>query len=129
MKKGISLICALLLWSPVSNAEWVRVDWHQDAHFFVDPTTLQVNNQMRRIWSLQNYSSSSEGERSAVIFYEYDCANARAKTLAVTGYSGEMQTGNVVGSHTFSEAEWEFYPPNSAGAVVLQYVCALPRNR
>jgi len=110
----------LLAAGPVA-AEWVEVDATPDATFYIDPTTVTVDGQMRRVWIMVNRFEPFEGTRSVVALHEYDCGQELSRYLHVTGYAGPMATGD---DNTHTEPTlWAFVSPGSPGEAMLKFVC------
>ena len=122
MKKTI-LMLILAAMSTGAMAEWVRSHEFVFADVYVDPSAIQKNGNMTKMWSLSDYRvqqvESFGTFRSSKALHEYDCKFGRVRFLATTHYSEQMGAGKVVGSiellgdwshvarGTVGETDWE----------------------
>ena len=121
----VVLMVMLLLVTGQVRAEWVKFAEIEQTVFYLDPATIQTNGNLRRVWQLRDWKvRRKDGQLSARILREYDCKDARNRILAVTEFAGPMATGTRLRSSGFSPAQWEHIAPDTAGALMLERVCA-----
>jgi len=89
---------------------------------YADLSTKKYVGGYIRIWSLTNTTKSGEKFRSFKSFEEYDCTQDRKRIIQITAYSGQMGTGNVLG--TEKNGGWDFVTPGSVDAVHLKKICS-----
>jgi surface-adhesin protein E len=121
------LITLLLLSSGPAYAEWVVVEKRNDGTtVYVDPATIRRKGNLVKMWDLTDFRTievvagisllSRKGQS------EYDCAEARHRTLALTEFSGNMGNGEVVFSDA-TEQKWQPVEPESIGRMLWTLAC------
>ena len=93
-------LAALLLLAATSvRAEWVKVGENSGVVVYVDPTTLETQGDVRRVWSLQEQKWwRSDGVVSFRTLDDFNCKDRRRRTVFRAAYSGPMATGKVLDS-------------------------------
>ena len=113
----------LILATAPAWAEWVKVYENATAVFYVDPTTIRKDGHHRRLWELQDMKGlGQKGMLSLRNLNEYNCKDELVRPLALSGHSGHMATGVVLGSGMAS-GESDYVAPDTPNAVVLKFVC------
>lgn len=123
MKKLLMTLLASLLLNGSAWAEWVKISEHGNGVFYIDPTTLRKDDNLRRIWRITDLKKPFEGAQSFRSRVEYDCKNERSKMLYFSSHSAPMAGGETLGSNN-REDEWEAVPPNTVSEDVLKFVCS-----
>jgi hypothetical protein len=94
---------------------------------YVARTAIRRRGSLAQMWDLWDFKSphTFEGMRflSARNQYEYDCAGARRRMLATTGYSEHMARGSVVGSGDQIQ-RWEPIPATGPLRGYWKVACA-----
>lgn len=105
-------------------AEWVKYGESAISRSFFDPTTLVVNQSVRRVWLLQNLTSPDQsGDRSYKVYMEYDCQGARFRSLRAEYFPLADGRGRLSSSRTSAE-DWNQVVPGSVGETAALRVCA-----
>ena len=110
-------------------AKWALVDRSPDrggAVIYGDPVTLQRSGNLARMWTLWDYKTTQvvEGKRllSAKWQDEFDCKAGRMRNISITGFSGNMGKGAVVG-YGNSAFPWESVAPGSIKDDLRKFAC------
>jgi surface-adhesin protein E len=117
-----SLIILLLLSSGPAYAEWVTVseDKQEGKTAYVNPDAIR-DGSLVKMWTLLDYKTTQKREGSLYMSeqaqHEFDCAEERFRMLALSNYSGNMASGNVVYSSTFDSPETTKWQPFSTGSL------------
>jgi surface-adhesin protein E len=126
-----SLIMLLVLSSGLAYAEWVTVseDKQEGRTAYVNPDAIQ-NGNLVKMWALLDFTTTQKREgrlyMSEQAQHEFDCAEERFRILALSKYSGNMASGNVIYSSTFDLPEttkWQPVPPGSLAQTLWGAAC------
>ena len=127
--KQLFLFVLLVLSSGLAYAEWVKVSDGDEAGktVYVDPATIRRNSNLVKMWQFYDYKSVQTvgGVRflSAKEQWEFDCAEARSRVLALKEFSGNMGSGTVV--YTNSQVgKWIPVMPGGVGQTVWKVACS-----
>ena len=106
-------------------AEWEMIAAGNNTMLFVDPMSIRGDGNLRRVSTMISYDERQAlGELSWVSLQEYDCREARLRTLAVTYYSERKAQGTVLKRFSVdTPGPWDDVPRNSALADILKIVC------
>jgi surface-adhesin protein E len=124
-----SLIVVLALSSEPVYAEWVAILTSPNLGGYTAygaPDTIRRKGNVAKMWHLHDFKTIqtvagiSFLSRKAQI--EYDCAEERHRTLALTEFSGNMGKGEVVFISS-DEQKWEPVAPESIGRVLWKAAC------
>lgn len=104
--------------------EWIEVYATDFGTFYVDPTTIRKEGNLRTAWTIQNYKQrDTAGAISTRTTEAFDCTNERYKFFAFTRYSEPMGKGKTVSS-VEEPGDWKELPPDSAAEAILKIACA-----
>jgi hypothetical protein len=106
-----------------SAARWILVANSSGVERYIDVDAVVIDGRVVTFWQKTEYANQGKsGETSAVEKWMHDCANSRAKLLALTLYKAD---GSVIGSAQLPRyrQEWTDIIANSAGEAVHQRVC------
>jgi hypothetical protein len=110
-------------------AKWAVVDRSPDrggAVVYGDPVTLQRSGNLARMWTLWDYKTTQvvEGKRLLSTKWqdEFDCKAGRMRNISITGFSGNMGKGAVVG-YGNSAFPWESVAPGSIKDDLRKFAC------
>ena len=126
MKKLLLTLLASLLVTGSAWAEWEKAAATDSADFYIDPATIRVDGNLRRIWEVIDYTKKvKDGHLSTRMRVEYDCKQERFRVMSISQHSGAMASGNNIYSYTWDPPrKWDDIPPNSYYEIVLKIVCA-----
>ena len=105
------LITLLLLSRGPVYAEWVTVseDKQEGKTVYVNPDAIRRSGNLVKMWALLDYKTTQKRGGSLYLSeqaqHEFDCAEERFRILALSNYSGNMASGNVVYSTTIDLPE------------------------
>ena len=118
------VLCFLLaLVASPAWAAWVPVTESESGDsYYIDPATIRVNGNLRRIWILINQKvPHPDGELSARTLQEFDCKEDRLRILAGFSHSGPMATGKVLLTVDKPPLDWHHVPPSAVFATILKF--------
>ena len=122
------LITLLVLSREQVYAEWILVSGNDAAGLavYVDPGTIRQKGNLAKMWQLYDYKTvqtvAGDSLLSMKRFNEYDCTEARTRTLGYTWFSGHMGSGNVVYSTTEVQP-WELVVSRSINHTLWKAAC------
>ena len=123
-----SIILLLLNSEPV-YAEWESFGISEPGKgtAYIDRTTIRREGNLVKMRQLLNFDTAitqDDGKtyRSIVGQYEYDCAEERWRSLALTSFSGPMGEGKMVWDSP-DALKWEPIPPRSLAQRVWVFLC------
>ena len=123
-----TLVLLLGLNTGSASAEWESLD-ESDSRttVYIDPDTMFVKGNLVKIWVLYNYRTvhavAGEPYFSSKVQEEYDCKQARHRTLVDLRFSSSMGFGKVV-SNESQQGKWEPVEPNSLTQRLLRFACS-----
>jgi hypothetical protein len=123
----VALAILLLFAITPAWADWVKVGEDAGAVIYVDPASLKIAGDIRRVTTLNDVKwQQGSGVNSFQTLDDFDCKRFRRRTVFRFDYSGQMGTGKVLASgppivnDTFTDIN-----PYTPAAYELEYVCAL----
>ena len=106
------------------RAEWVKVGEDDGSVVYVDPSTLQKAGDVRRAWTLSDLKlARSDDVVSYRTLDDFNCKEARRRTLFRVTYAGPMATGKVLDSGKPILDRFENVYPYTPGGWQFEYVC------
>ena len=95
-----------------------------DDRYYIDPTTIRKNGNMRLSWELQNLAvRHKDGELSRRSRQEYDCIKERFRFISFSTHSGPDASGVVLMNSINDTFPWNDVPPRTIVSAMLKYVC------
>ena len=127
MQYVVIMILLLVLTSGPVHAEWVLISKAQaEPATYIDSDTIRRKGNMVRWWQLLDYKTvqtmADISYLSVKIQMEFDCAEEQIRALALSQFSGNMGSGEVVFSN-FTKDEWEPVQPGSRGHTLWKVAC------
>jgi hypothetical protein len=118
------LFCILALIAVPARAEWVKVVESDKFVFYIDPTTISTNGDIRRVSELTDLKQQGVGGAMSMRgLTEYDCKERRHRLLSVSAYSGPMVGGQILTSDDAPD-DWSSIATSSTGQTVSKIVCS-----
>lgn len=118
-----TLLLALLLVTGPAWAEWVKIDSGDLRDFYIDPQTIRIDGNLRRVWIIQNLKERDKsGALSRRAREEYDCKQERYRVLSFSSQSESMAGGTAL-FELEEPLKWRDIPPGSIGEAMLKIVC------
>lgn len=125
MRKMISMML-LAAASSSAMAAWVDVGNNENTTIYVDPSAIQREGHLAKMWHLTDFKKPSrdmgEPYLSTKDQYEYDCKEAKSRRRASSQHSGNMGGGKVVYSDSFT-SKWKPVPPDSGIEILWKFAC------
>jgi hypothetical protein len=123
MKRLLFALIALTISAPVA-AEWVQFMKFSTSIVYIDSASVRKEDSMRMALVLVNMNQKdADGVQSKLGRSEIDCQALRMRIHDLSGYSGNMASGDAV--YAFSGAtDWMPIPPDSALWSTLKLVCS-----
>lgn len=107
-------------------AEWIDVGSNESVTIYVDPATVQRKGNMAKMWHLTDFKTHQKdmGDKylSAKDQNEYDCKDIKMRRRASSQHSGNMGSGKVVYSDSFT-TRWKTIPPESGTEILWKFAC------
>jgi hypothetical protein len=126
--KYLLMVATLMLVSNAARAaDWAATAEAGDFVHYIDTANIKSDGDIRQAWLLTEWKSRSvSGVLSQRSLMEFDCKNARVRTLpdSESYHSGPMGTGNVIKSSLTPNYEWADIAPFTPGSVTLKVVCS-----
>lgn len=120
------MLVVLLLASGAASAGWVQMSSEgANSVMYVDPDTIKIDGQLRRVVEMHDLKvpDKSRGNRSTAVLSEYDCKEGRIRLLQEEYFSGQMGTGERMGSMT-EPTDWFSLAPGTRGWNLLRFICS-----
>lgn len=119
------LVAALLaIVATSARAEWVKVGEDDGSVVYVDPSTLDKAGDVRRAWTLTDLKlARSDDVMSYRTLDDFNCKEARRRTVFRVTYAGPMATGKVLDSGQPILFRFENVSPYTPGGWQFEYVC------
>ena len=124
------LIAVLLLSSGPAHAEWVEVGGkvEEGLTLYVELDTLSRSGDVVKMWELWDFKTSRTETKpphmSVKSQREFDCIKKRGQLLALTAFSGNMGSGEVVYSSSDFKDQEIPVEPGSVAEIVWKLVCS-----
>ena len=124
MKKLITTLTLLLMFSSPSFAEWTAVVKGVESGdtFYVDFDRIRKVDGFVYYWELIDYLKPQYGDFSYRGYQQGDCKLFRKRELSYSFYTQPFAEGTPSPS-TNKPSEWLYPPPNSANESTLNAVC------
>jgi len=117
----------LTIASSSAAAAWVEIAGNEVTVAYADSGTIRRVGDMVKMWHLLDYAYAKriEGIKpylSIKMQDEYDCAQERTRTLAMSLHSGNMGEGEVLGTVT-DPGDWRPVPPDTMVETLRAFAC------
>ena len=132
MRHRLFLITLLVLSVGPVYAEWVEVGGkvEEGLTVYVELDTLSRSGDVVKMWELWDFKTSRTETKpphmSVKSQREFDCTKKRGQLLALTAFSGNMGSGEVVYSHSDFKDQEIPVEPGSVAESVWKLVCNKP---
>jgi hypothetical protein len=122
----VRLLPLLLVVCCSASAKWELLEKEDfpPLHRFIDLDNVVKSGQLRRVWTVINYSQEVAGTLSIRTYTELDCQERKSRVLQEEPFSQHWATG--VPTRNFGEypMPWKFPAPNTTGHNLLKLVCS-----
>jgi hypothetical protein len=121
------MLTLLLLCSRPVYAEWVALgESDSGTTVYVDRDTTLPKGKLMKMWILYNFARvrtvAGESYFSNKVHNEYDCAQARHRTLVDMRFSSTMGFGKVVYNKS-SQGKWASVAPEGIDQILWKLAC------
>ena len=115
---------ALLAASPCVHAStWKRLVKTESLSVYVDMSTLERDDDVRRIWEMQDLvNPDANGTRSRRYVNEFNCTHKVHRIGNMTTFAGPKLTGRIL-SEVEEMGYWRKIPPDGTFAVTYVLLC------
>ncbi|PUE27695.1 hypothetical protein B9Z39_08050 [Limnohabitans sp. JirII-29] len=118
------LFMLLSLFMHTAQAMWVTVTHNEVATVYVDSSSIARINQNRRVWVVYDLKSpDTTGQQSVKSYIDYDCAEAKYKTLSATSHPNKMGNGPAIKSLP-TAAGWMPVSQDKMSRQLFGFACA-----
>ena len=124
------LIAALLaVFSTGAMAEWTYLTSSEDNAYdiYIDKTTIRKRGNVAKMWELMDFKApqkeASGSYLSSRMLEEYDCVEIRQRLLALTDFSGNMGSGQIIFNHQYDDRKWAYIATGSIGMDKWKAAC------
>lgn len=124
------LIAALLaVFSTGAMAEWTYLTSREDNAFdvYIDKTTIRKRGNVAKMWELRDFKApqkeASGSYLSSRMLEEYDCVEIRQRLLALTDFSGNMGSGQIIFNHQYDNNKWADIAPDTVNMELWKAAC------
>ncbi len=124
----IALLLLLAMFGPAASADWIAVSEADDYIAYADPGTIERAGIMAQMWDIMDLkyplpSPRGNAYSSSLAHSEFDCENARMRTLYFSLRSGQMAEGGEVESF-WDPNKWLPVAPGTLLNALLEFACA-----
>ena len=128
IRRSAALLLIACLVAGPAQAEWLFIGRNENFRAYLDQTSLQRNGNQVQVLQLMDFVTAQWADERTVIgsiksVVEYDCAQARMRTIALEAYSEQMSGGRRVASEKLPAADWDGIKPGSTNDKIRQLVC------
>ena len=124
------LIAALLaVFSTGAMAEWTYLTSSEDNAYdiYIDKTTIRKRGNVAKMWELRDFKApqkeASGSYLSSRMLEEYDCVEIRQRLLALTDFSGNMGSGQIIFNHQYDNNKWADIAPDTVNMELWKAAC------
>ena len=113
---SIFILSSFAAWETASEADKTR--------FYIDSGSIQVVDNIKKVWELQDISDYGGDERFSYRYLSYyDCENRLWRYSEFSRHSGPMASGKI-SYKSKKPSKWKVIPPNTPAASILAKVCS-----
>jgi len=126
MKKLLSLLFLMMIFSSISYAEWKVVSFSADGDaFYVDFSKIKKSKGYVYYWHLlDRVKPTKYGDLSTKRLNELDCNTPRRQRSLSGNYFTQPMGEGTPSVTDNTTREWVFPPPNSSVDLVINAVCS-----
>ena len=127
MKPLIAVLLAVF--STGAMAEWTYLATREDNAFdvYIDKTTIRKRGNVAKMWELRDFKApqkeASGSYLSSRMLEEYDCVEIRQRLLALTDFSGNMGSGQIIFNHQYDNNKWADIAPDTVNMELWKAAC------
>lgn len=122
--KQILFMLLAFVSSNAAAAAWVEVSETVGAFVYIDRSTIRKNGDLRRVAVIQDLKKRNpNGHLSMRALDEYDCKEARLRSLSLATHSEQMAAGRILWSRD-TPGEWIHVAPDTPTQKIFRIVCA-----
>ena len=127
----MKLLIAVLLavFSTGAMAGWTYLISSEDKAFdiYIDKTTIRKRGNVAKMWELRDFKApqkeASGSYLSSRMLEEYDCVEIRQRLLALTDFSGNMGSGQIIFNHQYDNNKWADIAPDTVNMELWKAAC------
>lgn len=129
--RSLHWILPLCLLSQVGSvwADWEQVDENHLAVIYIDPDKIRASSVYPQAWHLFDlFDKTKAGVKSRLVLMEYDCHDARRRSLAFASKSDAMGEGKTLFTST-QATNWKPVAGDTVGEKVIDMLCGQSGRR
>ena len=124
----VVFVLAFAILAGGAQAEWISLGRTDAFRVYIDQKPAQKNGDLVQIWQIMDFTSAQWVDARTVVgsiknLIEYDCKQARFRTLTVEAYSEQMGDGRMVANEQVPEPPWEVVEPGGTADKSRQAAC------
>ncbi len=124
----LALLLSLSAFASMASADWIAISEADDYIAYADSGTIERAGIMVQMWDVMDLkyplpSPCGNAYSSSVAHSEFDCENARMRTLYFSLRSGQMAEGGEVESF-WDPNKWLPVAPGTLLNALLEFACA-----
>ena len=126
---NVILMMLLAFVSSSAMAEWVEIGSSEDGAMtvYANPATLRKVVSKVKMWDLGDYKTANDAGNGKQYMSikgqtEYNCKEEQYRTLYLSFYSGNMGTGEIIGTHPDAK-KWLPVMPDSLIEALWKFAC------
>ncbi len=118
----------LLCQAGLTLADWEVVDENHLAVVYIDPDKIRASSVYPQAWHLFDlFDKTKAGVKSRLVLMEYDCHDARRRSLAFASKSEPMGEGKTLFTST-QATPWKPVAGETVGEKVIEKLCGGPQE-
>ena len=127
--KLLIITVLLAVFSTGAMAEWTYIASSEDNAFdvYIDKTTIRKRGNVAKMWELRDFKApqkeASGSYLSSRMLEEYDCVEIRQRLLALTDFSGNMGSGQIIFNHQYDNNKWADIAPDTVIMELWKAAC------
>lgn len=124
MYKSIFLGLILFIFPVFVHSEWNSVAESSNAKIFVDPGSIRkVENDIKSIWTLKNFSNKTDDIQSRQFKLELNCKSDQFRKLIRVSFSGPFSSGLPIKDY-FKPEDWHSIDDDELFKAVFNSICS-----
>ena len=120
----LSALVSFAFVSAASHAMWVTVTRNEVATVYVDSAAIVRMGNNKRVWVVYDLTSpDTTGQQSVKSYIDYDCAEAKYKTISATSHPNKMGNGPAIKALPVP-ADWKPVSQDAMSRQLFAFACA-----
>ena len=126
--RPLLLALLALLFAGSAAAEWIQLGRTENFRIYLEQKQILRNGDLVQIWQLMDFTAAQWADPQTVVWSirtlaEYDCKEARFRSLVSEAYSEQMGIGKLVAREQPVEPQWERIEAGGPPDKIRQVAC------